>query len=364
METQSSQTVAATRPGEDAPVQLNLLNLRLFSYGVYANVYIGELVENGKTVTVAVKKCWTSSLDCKEVKILQRLNQTKPKNIVNLLYLFHNKYQDKTCFSLVMNFMPMSLSTYCKRIKPSPLPPIDTKLFTWQIFRALQYLRKYQIIHRDLKPQNILLEPDIGLIQVADYGSSAIVGEQYSMSSYHVTRYYRPPELLLGAHSYGPEIDIWSAGCVFGEMLRGRTLIPGSSTEDQLAKVILVFGMPTDLEKKEMKAKKFKQLTQEAVRKAEQAYIARGTDGLKELCPTAPPEALKLLREIMVYTPFQRLHGPKLLGDKYFDDIFSSTTLRNGKPITVVTKEDLHQATAGDKSLDESASSHTGGASG
>lgn len=75
-----------------------------------------------------------------------------------------------------------------------------------------------------------------------------IIGEQMHLSSYHVTRYYRPPELLLGSQMYGCEIgelvnltvshlepvaDVWSAGCVFADMLRGRTLFAGSTTDDQ-----------------------------------------------------------------------------------------------------------------------------------
>uniref|UniRef100_A0A1I7SE28 Protein kinase domain-containing protein n=1 Tax=Bursaphelenchus xylophilus TaxID=6326 RepID=A0A1I7SE28_BURXY len=284
MEHQSSaQTVAAHRPGDAASVELNLCNLRLFSYGVYANVYIGELKENGRTITVAVKKCWNQTEDCKEVRILQKLNQTKPKNIVNLLYLFQTRYGEKTCFSLVMNFMPMSLSTHIKKFKPTPLSHLDTKLFTWQIFRALQFLRKHRIIHRDLKPQNILLDPGIGLIQVADYGSSAIVGEQRTMSSYHVTRYYRPPELLLGAHVYGMEIDVWSAGCVFGEMLRGRTFLAGLTTDDQLWKIINTFGMPSDVEKVAMNIRKVKLLTEQSARSAEKVFSKRGANGLKEV---------------------------------------------------------------------------------
>jgi serine/threonine protein kinase len=54
------------------------------------------------------------------------------------------------------------------------------------------------------------------------------------MSSYVVTRYYRAPELLLGSHKYGASIDVWSAGAVFAELLRGRTFLPGSTTENQL----------------------------------------------------------------------------------------------------------------------------------
>lgn len=37
------------------------------------------------------------------------------------------------------------------------------------------------------------------------------------------SRYYRAPEILYGSQHYGPMMDIWAAGCVFAEMLRGGT---------------------------------------------------------------------------------------------------------------------------------------------
>ena len=38
----------------------------------------------------------------------------------------------------------------------------------------------------------------------------------------------RPPELLYGADRYGPEVDIWSIGCIFAELLTGKPLFPGA----------------------------------------------------------------------------------------------------------------------------------------
>jgi serine/threonine protein kinase len=37
----------------------------------------------------------------------------------------------------------------------------------------------------------------------------------------------RPPELLLGADNYGSEVDIWSVGCIFAELLTGKPIFPG-----------------------------------------------------------------------------------------------------------------------------------------
>jgi serine/threonine protein kinase len=65
--------------------------------------------------------------------------------------------------------------------------------------------------------------------------------------AYISTRYYRAPELLLCSENYGPEIDLWAAGCVMAEMLLGgKVLFPGKNNADQLAKVMMVLGSPTE----------------------------------------------------------------------------------------------------------------------
>ena len=61
-----------------------------------------------------------------------------------------------------------------------------------------------------------------------------------------VTRWYRPPELLLGATRYGAEVDMWSCGCVLAEMLMGRPLLPGNDEADQIDLIFRTCGSPTE----------------------------------------------------------------------------------------------------------------------
>lgn len=84
----------------------------------------------------------------------------------------------------------------------------------------------------------------VSVIKVADFGSSKIMKSKVKSTSYQVTRFYRPPELLLDAVYYTPLIDVWSGGCVFGEMLRGRVLLAGKDTMNQLHLIIDVLGLP------------------------------------------------------------------------------------------------------------------------
>ena len=65
-------------------------------------------------------------------------------------------------------------------------------------------------------------------------GTLTVVSHALSPLRYVVTRWYRAPELLLGSKTYGPAIDMWSAGCILGELLWRRPLFPGRNYVHQL----------------------------------------------------------------------------------------------------------------------------------
>ena len=52
---------------------------------------------------------------------------------------------------------------------------------------------------------------------------------------------YRSPELLLGA-DYGRPVDVWSIGCIMGEMADGQPVFPGDSEIDQIYTIQKVIG--------------------------------------------------------------------------------------------------------------------------
>lgn len=67
-----------------------------------------------------------------------------------------------------------------------------------------------------------------GTLKLADFGLARVFkannkGER-PYSPQVASRWYRSPELLFGSSSYGPSVDLWAAGCVFAEMLRGLPL--------------------------------------------------------------------------------------------------------------------------------------------
>jgi len=60
------------------------------------------------------------------------------------------------------------------------------------------------------------------------------------------TLWYRPPELLLGSDVYDSSLDIWSIGCIFGELLRGKAMFPGESEIECLRLMCKVLGTPSE----------------------------------------------------------------------------------------------------------------------
>ena len=147
------------------------------------------------------------------------------------------------------------------------MPILEIKIYIYQLFRSLAYIHSQGICHRDIKPQNLLLDPNTGVLKLCDFGSAKILVENEPNVSYICSRYYRAPELIFGATNYTTKIgkfvpsnlpvsqlllytnlafvDVWSTGCVMAELMLGQPLFPGESGIDQLVEIIKVLGTPT-----------------------------------------------------------------------------------------------------------------------
>ena len=60
-----------------------------------------------------------------------------------------------------------------------------------------------------------------------------------------MTIWYRSPELLFGTKLYGTAIDMWSAGCIFGELLTGEAPLQGKSELEQVDLIMKLCGSPS-----------------------------------------------------------------------------------------------------------------------
>lgn len=96
------------------------------------------------------------------------------------------------------------------------------------------------MLNRDIKPHNLLVDPVRHILKLCDFGSAKAFVKGEPNVAYICSRFYRAPELILGATDYTTAIDVWSAGCVFAELLTGHPIFPGISGVDQLVEIIKV----------------------------------------------------------------------------------------------------------------------------
>lgn len=106
-----------------------------------------------------------------------------------------------------------------------------------------------QLLHRDLKPSNLLLNSECH-VKVADFGLARSLDNKDPdstplLTDYVATRWYRAPEILLGSNKYTKGVDMWSLGCILAELLLGKPVFPGTSTLNQLDRVMEVTGRPS-----------------------------------------------------------------------------------------------------------------------
>lgn len=176
-----------------------------------------------------------------EIRILEHLKKQDKDNAMNIVHMLeHFTFRNHIC--ITFELLSMNLYELIKKNKFQGFSLQLVRKFAHSILQCLDALFKNRIIHCDLKPENILLKQQgRSGIKVIDFGSSCY--EHQRIYTYIQSRFYRAPEVILGA-KYGMPIDIWSLGCILAELLTGYPLFPGEDEGDQLACIIELQGMP------------------------------------------------------------------------------------------------------------------------
>ncbi|CAG8340340.1 unnamed protein product [Penicillium salamii] len=176
----------------------------------------------------------------------------------------------------------------------------------YQMLRGLKYLHSASIPHGDLRPESILINQNCDL-KICDLGLPG-VQETHAMS-YTATRCYRAPELLLICQSYDEKVDIWSAGCIFAEMLQGRPLFAGRNHVEQFCAMTELLGTPSD----DLLAKITSQSTLHFI----QSLPSYEGTGLSKMNSNFDSTALNLLERMLVFDRNERISASDALAALY-----------------------------------------------
>ncbi|EMR70619.1 putative cmgc cdk protein kinase protein [Eutypa lata UCREL1] len=195
----------------------------------------------------------------REIKLLKLLCHRNVLRLEDMAVEHHAKQTDKRkrpIMYMVTPYMDHDLSGLLDNPSVHFTVP-QIKCYLMQLLEGLRYLHDSHILHRDMKAANLLIN-NRGILQIADFGLARHYdgpipkrggggGEgRREYTSLVVTRWYRPPELLLNLKKYTTSIDMWGVGCVFGEMLLGKPILAGESDKHQLDIIFDLVGSPTE----------------------------------------------------------------------------------------------------------------------
>lgn len=179
----------------------------------------------------------------KKLQMDEDINQIEESNHSdNKIIKFIDAFDFRNFFCIVMELASFDLYTFLQRQHFRGLTMKSLHTVARDTATGLYFMHKKGIIHCDIKPENLLFN-DITLegIKIIDFGCSCYVGK--ILYSYIQSRYYRAPEVVLG-REYGPEIDIWSLGCVLCELVTGTPIFPAKDETELMEMLIKVIGMP------------------------------------------------------------------------------------------------------------------------
>ena len=175
----------------------------------------------------------------REVHVLARLDH---ENCISMLFAYiDQESRNLGTFYLVMPAFGAPLNEVMRKNR---LTDQYVQWITFQLISAIQYLHSLNLIHRDIKPENILINEDCHL-KLIDFGLARMCSSESFMTGYVVTRYYRAPEIITSWQRYDKSVDVWSVGCVVGELLTGTTLFRGLNHIDQIMRICQVCGTPS-----------------------------------------------------------------------------------------------------------------------
>lgn len=247
----------------------------------------------------------------REISLLKEMRDDYIVSLYNIVHSESNK------LFLVFEFLDLDLKKYMESIPADRgLEPNMVKRFMSQLIKGTKYCHSHRILHRDLKPQNLLIDKE-GNLKLADFGLARAFGVPLRSYTHEVvTLWYRAPEVLLGGRQYSTGVDMWSIGCIFGEMVNRKPLFPGDSEIDEIFKIFRVMGTPTeDTWPGVTSLPDFKHTFPKWSKKDLSDHVA-GLD----------PHGVDLLEQLLTYDPALRISAKRAIIHPYFIEDAPPTT--------------------------------------
>lgn len=264
----------------------------------------------------------------REIRLMRFLGGHE--NIISLHDLILREEDDE--LYIVMELFDSDLHKVIQ--SPQPLTDAHNKHFMHQLFSGMKYMHDHRIIHRDLKPGNLLVSRDCRL-RITDFGLARVrptgKGEDpdqdidQPMTEHVVTRWYRPPELMLcpdGLYTYA--VDLWSAGCILAELLGRKPLFPGKNFVHQLSLIFDVIGVPPAHETSHIRNTQAKRFLA--------TQVGKRKIPLNRVFPLASPDAIDMLEELLVFSPENRATAQEMLHHSYLHGVGNSSASASVRP--------------------------------
>ncbi|XP_054627267.1 mitogen-activated protein kinase 6 isoform X1 [Dunckerocampus dactyliophorus] len=298
------------------------MDLKPLGYG--GNGLVFSAVDTDCDKRVAVKKIILTDPQSvkhalREIKIIRRLDHDNIVKVFETLGPSGRRLTEDVVsltevnsVYIVQEYMETDL---CQVLERGLLSEGHARLFMYQLLRGLKYIHSANVLHRDLKPANLFVNTEDLVLKIGDFGLARIMDPHYShkghLSEGLVTKWYRSPRLLLSPNNYTKAIDMWAAGCIFAEMLTGKTLFAGAHELEQMQLILESIPVLREEDRQELHS---------VIPVFIRTDMSKPQTPLVKLLPDVSPQALDFLEKILTFNPMDRLTAEEALAHPYMAD--------------------------------------------
>lgn len=250
-------------------------------------------------------------------------SSTGPGHPPNVVRTSRQQFSSENDVYIVTDLLDTNLHHVLRSSSSHRMTSNHYQFFVYQLIRGLKYVHSAGVIHRDLKPANLLVNMNCDL-RICDFGLAreSTIAPDCAMTDYVVTRYYRPPELLLMCPTYTCAVDIWSAGCIVAEMVsKHRTPLFRGENHVQQLDLLLHFLRPG---RDQLQFLGSTQAAEHVLRRV--AALEKGWGAPPDLMnQIEDPMARDLVERMLVFDPDKRPTAASLLQHPYLAQLHDPT---------------------------------------